>query len=918
MSRIVKALSSSLSLRTPQRRSLEILERVTELAKPSRDLDLAATLASIQKEFPEVTDFERPFVNLCFALATGVGKTRLMGAFISYLVQTHGIRHFLVLAPNLTIYRKLVADFTPNTPKYVFQGIDEFALQSPTIITGDNWESGLGIRADSRQGQAQLFEDPVHINIFNNAKFVARGEDKEVRKLRAFRETIGESYFDYLAGLEDLVIIMDEAHRYRADGSMQAIIDLKPVLGIELTATPQVEQGKKKAAKRFANIIYNYGLAEAMNDGFVKQPAVATKEGMDAADARKMDEGTLDRMKLEDGVRLHEATKVELDTFARNTGRVRVKPFMLVIAKDTAHSAELLAYMRSEQFFGGRYADKAIEVNSGQSGAEKDEVIEQLLKVERTDNPIEIVVHVNMLKEGWDVTNLYTIVPLRTADSRTLVEQSIGRGLRLPYGRRVATSDEDAAVDRLTIVAHDRFQEIVDAAREGGYTFSKVIIPASGAPKMRTLTADSRIADVIAATEYKSASERHVAETTIRVIAEEGHSLCVGAGLPPTQASLSDPRVQILLQAAVARRAAATTPMPVPGVPQQGEIVYNTAVATPVVIAAIVEAVTAKYVLYTVSVPRIALVPSDEVTVGFRAFQVETQAIRFAAVSENIVIQNLTATKSGGADFRRFTVGGELEVAGEQRLENYVVRGLINLHEVSYDHHADFLYDIAGQVVAHFRGYLSNDEEVTRVLKVYQQPIVKNLHSQMEKHRWEHAASYTPTVTQGFASANPESFNVPEGVVAVDFRRPVADKREIRNMIFKGFERGYFNLTKFDSDSERRLAVIIDRDENVQAWVKPAKATFSIFYSQDDRYEPDFVVQTKTEKLLLEPKQADQMTNAVVLKKAKAALEWCRHATEFEAGSPDGRPWRYVLIPHDAIIENTTLNSLVRTYEFKG
>ncbi len=57
--------------------------------------------------------------------------------------------------------------------------------------------------------------------------------------------------------------------------------------------------------------------------------------------------------------------------------------------------------------------------------------IARLLKVEQTDEPTEIVIHVNMLKEGWDVTNLYTIVPLRAANARTLIEQSIGRGLRL-------------------------------------------------------------------------------------------------------------------------------------------------------------------------------------------------------------------------------------------------------------------------------------------------------------------------------------------------------------------------------------------------------------------------------------------------------------------------------------------------------
>ena len=99
-------------------------------------------------------------------------------------------------------------------------------------------------------------------------------------------------------------------------------------------------------------------------------------------------------------------------------------------------------------------------MDSSKSGAEEEEMVRRLLAVESVDEPTEIVIHVNMLKEGWDVTNLYTIVPLRAANARTLVEQSIGRGLRLPYGKRTGV----AAVDRLNIIAHDRFQEIIDDA----------------------------------------------------------------------------------------------------------------------------------------------------------------------------------------------------------------------------------------------------------------------------------------------------------------------------------------------------------------------------------------------------------------------------------------------------------------------
>ena len=96
-----------------------------------------------------------------------------MGAFIAYLYRAEGIKHFFVLAPNLTIYNKLIADFTPNTPKYVFQGIGEFALEPPEIITGDNYESGRGVR------DGRLFDDGIHINIFNISKINSRGPGRQ-------------------------------------------------------------------------------------------------------------------------------------------------------------------------------------------------------------------------------------------------------------------------------------------------------------------------------------------------------------------------------------------------------------------------------------------------------------------------------------------------------------------------------------------------------------------------------------------------------------------------------------------------------------------------------------------------------------------------------------------------------------------
>jgi type III restriction enzyme len=157
----------------------------------------------------------------------------------------------------------------------------------------------------------------------------------------------------------------------------------------------------------FKNIIFNYRLASAMADGFVKEPAVVTRKNFDPSG---MSAEEIERLKLEDGVRLHESVKVELETYARDSDNPIVKPFLLVIARDTSHAGQLMQLIQSDSFFEGRYKDKVIQVDSSRTGAEEEAMIEHLLKVEHANELTEIVIHVNMLKEGWDVTNLYTIV----------------------------------------------------------------------------------------------------------------------------------------------------------------------------------------------------------------------------------------------------------------------------------------------------------------------------------------------------------------------------------------------------------------------------------------------------------------------------------------------------------------------------
>ena len=280
----VRDISLTLRLRKPQADSLELLARIAAVVPLSKEAQvLAKAVEDVKRVLPKghtFESFERDFPSLAFTLATGVGKTRLMGAFVVYLHRAHGIRHFFVLAPNLTIYDKLRADFSAGSRKYVFRGIDEFSATAPTIVTGEDYDKVANTLFSGT-------DESVHINVFNQQKLKADNTDttKNKRKvkarLRRLSEFIGQSYFDYLKGLDKLVVLMDESHRYRAEKIMDVLNELRPVLGLELTATPQVE--KKNKTVPFKNVVYRYPLANAIQDGFVKRPAVGTRDGFDAA-----------------------------------------------------------------------------------------------------------------------------------------------------------------------------------------------------------------------------------------------------------------------------------------------------------------------------------------------------------------------------------------------------------------------------------------------------------------------------------------------------------------------------------------------------------------------------------------------------------------------------------------------------------
>jgi type III restriction enzyme len=211
----------------------------------------------------------------------------------------------------------------------------------------------------------------------------------------------------------------------------------------------------------------------------------------------------------------------------------------------------------------------------------------------------------------------------------------------------------------------------------------------------------------------------------------------------------------------------------------------------------------------------------------------------------------------------------------------------------------------------HLRSYLSKEDDVVNVLQYHQQVLVNLIHSQMQDHFTETAASYEAQVTKGFHTLRPNNYTAGADQVVRDFRMPIPDgeKHRIGSMLFDGFQKCLYPEQKFESDPERRFAVIVENDKDVLKWFKPAKGDFQIHYSHDQSYEPDFVVETTDGKFLCEPKRASEVSDDVVQSKADAAAVWCEHAT-VHAKTYGGKPWTYLLIPHDQIAEQMSLAGL--------
>lgn len=875
----IDSIENFMSLRKPQKRSLVILDSILNELSFEKGLDLNSAKDSIHDVYPIFTDFEHPFLSLTFALATGVGKTKLMGAFMTYLYANKGVRNFFVVAPSITIYEKLKNDLgnpSPDNEKYVFKGIGCFASQKPNVWFDDDYRN--------RPESALTDSNSINIFIFNISKFNSEG-----RKMMSINEYLGQSFFDFLKSLDDLVVIMDESHHYRAKSSIEAINSLNPLLGLELTATPKVQDGSKNI--NFKNVVYEYPLSSAIRDGYTRSPYALTRRDIKAYN---FSDEELDKVMLGDGAKHHELMKATLVEYAKNNSLRIVKPFMLVVCQDTAHAEKIYAYLESESFFNGKYKGKVAIVHSNQSGEEKEENINLLLSVEKTDNPVEIVVHVNKLKEGWDVNNLYTIVPLRTATSKVLREQTVGRGLRLPYGHRTGND----LIDSVTITAHDKFQEIIKEANDPDSIF--------------------KTGGIIYAEQEKEKKLRE-SQGSLFETNEEKREVIEQAGVDHNDSAIQQAYVEIQSALSQAINSTPVTERNAVSIQESAKEIFeidvgerykeNTDVTHLLEVAFGVENVEKKIEKvnkHQMSIPKLKTTQQGDEKYIIVPFDLDLSQLVYVPIKDDILIQNILDAHKDAIIIK----GTSIDYDSFNPLQR-IIEMIRSAGEIDYEKCPELIQKVVTQFADHYLEKYSQ-EEFKNIVLFNQKDISAKIKDQLIAHlsiRYEGLIEVVSSVETAIIS---RQYDVSNGLT--DLWATSIDKNNIKSLVFEGAKKSSSSLFKFDSDSERIFAQMCENSPEVIQWLRPDPRQFDIYYNRGKRYEPDFVVETEESYYLVEVKARNMLNDADVLAKKDRGISYCRVASEYNKANGN-KPFIYLFVPHDEFSSSSSFNNIKERFK---
>lgn len=401
--------------------------------------------------------FKAPFIG--YEMATGSGKTMLMGASIYLLNKKYGVKNFLIIAPSsLDIYQKTIRNFAVGGFDSIWAEDTPFTFN---LITGDNYTETLMID----------YARDANIFIFNIDKFGANAKNTE----KAWESSVWKDEHGNTIGIRDylkrqkLVIITDEAHHTQGQKSLSIIKKFHPEVVLEFTAT--AVESSRDEEKRSQQVVYRYDIRSFLMDGYGKLVrAVALADQSDGR-RRQSEIADSEKLKLITLLLIHSVKKQAVLTDPKARG---VKPVAFVKVKDdTPYAQKVYDYIKNDLYSDVANLEIILEKAAAQDleitnlishmltnkyGNDKKQLLVDIRKICSTTifyhgksdqmtakqfldirkNDVEIVVYMEKLDEGIDLPNIYTMVVINDTVSnfKTSVKQIIGRGVRLPKEKR--------------------------------------------------------------------------------------------------------------------------------------------------------------------------------------------------------------------------------------------------------------------------------------------------------------------------------------------------------------------------------------------------------------------------------------------------------------------------------------------------
>ena len=792
----VAAIAAELELREPNREALEVLIDA---------INVHLEIDRLPPPFEGVVD-----------VATGVGKTYLLAACLDYMAQG-GIRNFAVIAPGATIRDKTVANFTEGHPKNLLSGMET----RPLVITSDNF--------DTAEVAARM-EDPHEVKLYVfTVQALTKPTSKAGKRTHDFRESLGSAFYTRLQDAADLVVFADEHHAYFGQAFSRAVRDLYPNVLVGLTATPHRKTPEHQ-------IVFRYPLAAAIGDKLVKTPVLVGRTD-DRSDAHT---------KLLDGATLLRQKEEALRRYCEQHARELVRPVMLVIAQGIEEAEEIEGILDSPDFVDGYFRGRVLTVHSDAP----DKALERLDRLEEPDpDGPRAVVSVGMLKEGWDVKNVYVIASLRASVSTILTEQTLGRGLRLPFGAYTGIE----LLDTLEVLGHERYEELLRRANVLNEEFIDRRTRAA-----RRLNAEGQTVIV--------AETRQVETPLVAATPGDGSETRVAPGQPAIatveqQAAKGEENLEQLRQELHPRPELA--PLRVPRL-------RMTAIKVPFSLADITE-----------------LEPFE----------------RFG--------RQIASDPSGY--LRRTTIGAETVVGRDGLRQTRLVtapaadRVLSPARMVPLeDARADLVESLLGAPVVPMRP--AERKAAAPIVNAFLAGLGDRAEEVMSAFRDRAVAGLIERVTEEHRHTvrNPEYGEVVEVVDLAPIRTARASKTRDRTgavkrgLAFEGYAKSLYAQDWFDSRPERDLANILDDADEIAFWIRLQTGDLPILWHGAGRdYNPDFVaVERDGRRFIVEVKSDRDMTDEQVVGKREAARRWANHVNASDKATVT---WSYLLASENHI-----------------